>query len=48
MAHDMAHSKMAEFLEDHPRMMGSLFTMALLLMEAGNVAANAGSTTQGP
>ena len=48
MAHDMAHDKMAEFLKEHPRMMGALFTMSLLLMEAGNVAANCCSSNSGP
>ena len=48
MAHDMTHGKMAEFLKEHPRMMGALFTMSLLLMEAGNVAANGAGTTSGP
>ena len=48
MTHDMAHGKMAEFLEDHPRMMGALFTMSLLLMEVGNAAANGAGTTSGP
>lgn len=48
MAHNMAHSKVADYLEEHPRMMGALFTMSLLLMEAGNAAANAGTATHGP
>ena len=38
----------AEFLEAHPRMMGALFTICLLLMEAGNVMANGAHTTNGP
>jgi hypothetical protein len=41
-------SRMAEFLEAHPRMMGALFTICLLLMQAGNVMANAASTNNGP
>lgn len=39
---------MAEFLKDHPRMTGVLFTMLLLLSEAGAVAATSGSTNVGP
>ncbi|SHH19822.1 DUF7503 family protein [Halobaculum gomorrense] len=38
---------MTEWLADHPRMMGALFTLVLLLSSAGNVAAN-GVTTAGP
>jgi len=40
--------RMAEFLETHPRMMGALFAICLLLMQAGNAAANAASTIAGP
>lgn len=48
MAHETTRDTMAEFLEDHPRMMGALFTICLLLMQAGNVMANAGATNNGP
>ncbi|USZ68277.1 hypothetical protein NGM10_00705 [Halorussus salilacus] len=48
MAHRKAPDTMAEFLEEHPRMMGALFTICLLMMQAGNVMANAQSTTNGP
>ncbi|WP_449272277.1 DUF7503 family protein [Halorussus ruber] len=39
---------MADYLEAHPRMIGALFTICVLLMEAGNVAANAAATNNGP
>ena len=48
MAHSTPHNKVADYLEEHPRMMGALFTICLLLMEAGNAAANCCSTTSGP
>jgi len=41
-------TSMAAFLKDHPRMTGVLFTMLLLLSEAGAAAAANGSTTVGP
>ena len=41
------NNAMAEFLAEHPKMVGALFTMTLLLSQAGNVAANA-SSTAGP
>jgi hypothetical protein len=41
-------SRMAEFLESHPRIMGALFTVCILLMQAGNVVANMASTNNGP
>lgn len=37
-----------DFLAEHPRMMGVLFTLVLLLSQVGNVAAQAGGTTIGP
>lgn len=48
MAHSTTPDSIAEFLEAHPRMMGALFTICLLLMEAGNVVANAQSANNGP
>ncbi|UPV74186.1 hypothetical protein M0R89_16805 [Halorussus limi] len=48
MAQTTAHESLAAYLESHPRMMGALFTMCLLLMQAGNVAANGASTNAGP
>ena len=44
----MSDSKVAEYLAENPRMIGVLFTMSLLLMEAGNVAANGADTIVGP
>lgn len=38
----------AAYLKDHPRMMGVLFTMMLLLSQAGTVAATNASVTSGP
>ncbi|MFC6785764.1 hypothetical protein ACFQFH_07595 [Halobaculum halobium] len=35
---------MSEWLANHPRMMGALFTLVLLLSSAGNALANATST----
>ena len=48
MSQTTMQTRMATFLESHPRMMGALFTMCLLLMQAGNVAANGASTNAGP
>ena len=44
----MADSKMADYLAEHPRMIGVLFTMMLLLTQAGSVAAGNNITTIGP
>jgi hypothetical protein len=44
----MADSKMAEYLAEHPRMIGVLFTMMMLLTQAGNVMAGGGHTISGP
>lgn len=40
----MTKNKTLECLEQHPRMIGFLFTMGMVMMQAGNVAANAAST----
>ncbi len=40
-------SRMAQFLYDHPRMMGVLFTL-VLLAQVGLVAAGTGGSTGGP
>ncbi|UPW00252.1 hypothetical protein M0R88_17300 [Halorussus gelatinilyticus] len=48
MAQTTTRKRMAEFLESHPRTMGALFTVCLLLMQAGNVAANGASAYSGP
>jgi hypothetical protein len=36
----MTDNKAASFLAEHPKMTGVLFTMLLLLSQAGTVAAN--------
>ncbi|WP_313695089.1 DUF7503 family protein [Halorarum halobium] len=41
------NTAMAAFLAEHPKLIGALFTMTLLLSQAGAVAAN-GSSTAGP
>jgi len=41
-------SATAEWLKNHPRMLGVLFTMMILLSEAGAVAAGDGGVTAGP
>ncbi|QZP38169.1 DUF7503 family protein [Halobaculum magnesiiphilum] len=38
---------MTEWLADHPRMMGALFALVLLLSSAGNAVAGA-TVTSGP
>jgi len=48
MAQTTTRDKMADYLEAHPRMMGALFTICVLLMQAGNVMANGASTNAGP
>jgi hypothetical protein len=44
----MADSKMAAYIAEHPRMAGVLFTVLLLLTQAGNAAAANGATISGP
>lgn len=44
----MADNDIASYLAEHPRMIGVLFTMMLLLTQAGNAAAGGGSTLIGP
>lgn len=41
------NSTFAAFLAKHPRMMGVLFTLVLLLSQIGTVSAAAGGTTVG-
>ncbi|WP_425606675.1 DUF7503 family protein [Natrinema marinum] len=36
------------YLKNHPRMIGGLFTLMLLLAQAGNVAATNGTRFLGP
>ncbi len=42
------NGKMAQFLAEHPRLIGVLFTMMLLLTQAGNVAAKNSGSFVGP
>jgi hypothetical protein len=44
----MADNKFSQFLSDHPRMIGVLFTMLVLLSSAGAVAGAGVSGTAGP
>lgn len=39
---DDADSRMAAFLSDHPRLMGALFTLVVLLTQAGSAVADGG------
>lgn len=41
-------SDLTAYLTENPRMIGVLFTIMLLLTQAGNAAAAAGTTTAGP
>lgn len=41
-------SRMATFLNDHPRMMGALFTLLLLLSQVGMAAADGGAASGYP
>ncbi|MFQ3318870.1 MAG: hypothetical protein ACI8UR_000532 [Natronomonas sp.] len=41
------NNAVSNFLAEHPKMTGVLFTMMLLLTQAGSVAAN-GTATAGP
>lgn len=36
--------ELAEYVAEHPRMIGVVFTVLLLLSQAGSAAANLGST----
>jgi len=42
------HNRMADYLAENPRMAGVLFSICLLLTQAGNVLATGGSTVSGP
>jgi hypothetical protein len=44
----MSETAMREFLANHPRMIGVLFAATLLMMEVGQVAGAAASSTSGP
>ena len=41
-------SSITQYLSEHPRMLGGLFTVLLLLTQAGTVAAGTSATTAGP
>lgn len=43
-----SNSTLAEYLKNHPRMMGVLFTAVLLLSQAGAVAAGNNTAISGP
>jgi hypothetical protein len=44
----MSDSKIGSYLKNHPRMIGALFMMMVLLTQAGNAAAANGTTIAGP
>ena len=44
----MSDTTFAAFIEANPKMIGVLFTMLLLLSQAGAVAAQAAGTISGP
>lgn len=44
----MSDSKIADYIAQHPKMAGVLFTALLLLNSAGIAIASSGSTTAGP
>lgn len=41
-------SSMNAYLAEHPKMVGVLFTMMVLLSQAGTAVAGTGATTPGP
>lgn len=44
----MSNSKTAEFLREHPKLLGVLFGITMLMAEMGGALAGAGSTISGP
>ena len=44
----MTDSDMASFLAEHPRLMGVLFTLFVLLTQMGSAAAAGATTISGP
>jgi hypothetical protein len=42
------NSTLRTYLAENPRMIGALFTLVLLLSQAGNAAASVAWTTRGP
>jgi hypothetical protein len=43
-----SESAIAQYFAKHPRMLGGLFTVLLLLTQVGTVAAGTSATTAGP
>ncbi|SDJ19746.1 hypothetical protein SAMN05216226_10186 [Halovenus aranensis] len=41
----MSDSTIAAFLKEHPRMLGVLFTLSVLMTQVGSVAANSNAIT---
>lgn len=41
-------NKLQTYLAEHPRMIGVLFTLMLLLTQAGSAMGGAGTSTMGP
>ncbi|WP_254766687.1 DUF7503 family protein [Salinilacihabitans rarus] len=48
MSHEDSNSTVATYLKENPRMIGALFTLALLLAQATPVMAKNSSTLGGP
>lgn len=48
MSSESDSSRMAEFLKEHPRLMGALFTVVLLATQAGTAMAGDGEAIIGP
>ncbi|MFC6991483.1 hypothetical protein ACFQH3_06780 [Haladaptatus sp. GCM10025707] len=44
----MSNDSLKQYLAEHPRMVGVLFTLMLLLFQAGNVIAGGGGPGTGP
>lgn len=44
----MSESAFKQYLAENPKMIGVLFTLMMLLLQAGNAAANASATISGP
>lgn len=44
----MSESTMKSYLADHPRMIGAVFMMLLLLTQAGNATASLATAITGP
>lgn len=44
----MTQNELLATVEQHPRMIGFLFTMSLVLAQAGSAAANISATNPGP